>query len=182
MTAVKGTAPTGNMKGVEGFDQRIKCIGSDETGIESGVAELFGGKILRILDVQFRYVVPGGRAGEATRNLDIEYVAGAGRVEWCEVKCNLHTTALNVNSVVNAQKTAKNQLPKGKAGVILLRILEHWTPEIDKGSTVVQDGVQGFIDRETTSRVSSVIVVAAAPIRAAIRALIASSGGTSRQR
>jgi hypothetical protein len=151
-----------NLHGVTGFDERIEAIKAEEkTGIESGIAELIAGKFFRISGVMFEYVVTKAQPGRDTpKNPDIEYVAGVGRFESAEVKCNLQTTELDERTIFNTLKGAKGQLPKGKAGVILLRVPENWLDDMAAGIAVIQAAVDGFIEREKTTRVSSVFVFA----------------------
>ena len=129
--------------------------------MESGIAELIAGKFLKIANVGFQYVIVKTAAGQNTpKNPDIEYVAGTNRVECCEVKCNLQSTDLNESSIINTLKNAKGQLPKGKAGIILLRVPENWLTDMSAGTTVIGNAVNNFIQKEKTTRVSSVFVFA----------------------
>jgi hypothetical protein len=91
---------------------------------------------------------------------DIEYAAGNGRMESCEVKCNLLSTDLNERSIINILKKAKSQLPKGKAGIILLRVPETWLVDMQAGSTVIGNAVNDFMSNEKTTRISSVFIFA----------------------
>jgi len=151
-----------NLHRVSGFDERIESIRTDEkTGIESGIAELIAGKFFKIVNVMFQYVVTKTEPGQDTpKNPDIEYVTGLTRFESCEVKGNLQSTDLNERSIYNTLKGAKGQLPKGKAGVILLRVPENWLADMAAGISVIQAAVDRFIEREKTTRVSSVFVFA----------------------
>jgi hypothetical protein len=140
---------------VTGFDDRIKSIKADEkTGIESGIAELIAGKFFRIAGAQFQYVV--APADSRGTNPDIEYVAGHNRVELCEVKCNLGTTQLNERSITNILETARKQLPKGKAGLILLRVPEEWIADMELGTSTIENAIIKFFRHAKTTRVSSV--------------------------
>jgi hypothetical protein len=148
-----------NLHGVGGFDERINSIRTDEkSGIESGIAELIAGRLFKVAGVFFQYVVAPRQAhGNTPTNPDIEYVAGANRVEVCEVKCNLQSTDLAEEPIRNILKKAKSQLPKGKAGMILLRVPENWFTDTT-ATTVVERAVTGFIEKERTTRVSSVYI------------------------
>ena len=151
-----------NLHRVGGFDERIEIIKADEkTGVESGIAELIAGKFFKAVDVMFQYVVAQAIPGENTaKNPDIEYVAGLDRYEFCEVKCHLLTTELNERSIMNTLEDARKQLPKQKAGLILLRIPETWLVDMDAGTDVVEKTVTHFFERKKTTRVSSVFVFA----------------------
>jgi hypothetical protein len=152
-----------NLQGVGGFDERIASIRTDVHGIESGIAELFAGKFFRMANVLFQYVVVKKQQGENTpKNPDIEYVAGLCRWEACEVKCNIQKTELNERSIINILKSAKSQLPKGKAGAILIRVPENWIEDMATGARVIESAVKKFISVEKTTRVSSVFVFASA--------------------
>jgi hypothetical protein len=151
-----------NLHGVAGFDERISSIKKDEkTGIESGIAELIAGKFFKAVNVMFQYVVTKPIPGQNTpKNPDIEYVAGLNRLESCEVKCHLLSTELNERSIFNTLQDAKKQLPKGKAGLILLRVPETWLVDMEAGANVIEKAVNDFIERGKTTRVSSVFVFA----------------------
>jgi hypothetical protein len=96
--------------------------------------------------------------GTIPKNPDIEYVAGFNRFESCEVKCNLQSTDRSENSIINILKSAKNQLPKGKAGIILLRIPENWIEDEESGREVIGNAARRFLDREKSTRLTSVFV------------------------
>lgn len=151
-----------NLHDVGGFDQRIESIRTDDKkGVESGIAELIAGKFFRMADVMFQYVTIETVPGKPTpKNPDIEYVAGPNRLESCEVKCNLLSTDLNEHSILNALKNAKKQLPKGKAGAILLRVPETWLVDMNAGTTVIEAATKDFIKSEKTARVSSIFIFA----------------------
>lgn len=150
-----------NLHGVPGFDERIRLIGADKGGVESGIAELIAGKFFKMADVIFQYVTVEAKPGEEKpKNPDIEYAAGSNRLESCEVKCNLLSTELNETSIVNALKNAKKQLPKGKAGIILLRVPETWLVDMEAGTTVIGKAINDFIKNEKTTRVSSIFAFA----------------------
>src|SRR5262249_18477491 len=119
---------------------------------------LIAGKFFKLGGVLFQYVVPEKQAnGSTPKNPDIEYVAGANRVELCEVKCNLQSTYLREEPIKNILKKAKGQHPKCKAGIILLRVPENWFA--DKAVTaVIEHAVNGFFEKEKTTRVSSVYI------------------------
>jgi hypothetical protein len=148
-----------NLHGVGGFDERISSIMTDQrSGIESGIAELIAGKFFKVAGVFFQYVVAQRQAdGNTPTNPDIEYVAGTNRVEFCEVKCNLQSTDLGEEPIKNILKKAKNQLPKGKAGIVLLRLPETWFAD-KTAMTLIEQAVNGFLTKEKTTRVSSVYV------------------------
>lgn len=149
-----------NLHQVAGFEERLNTIRNDEkTGIESGIAELIAGKFFKLTNVLFQFVVVEKQPGQDTpTNPDIEYVAGYERVECCEVKCNLQSTDLSDRSIINILKKAKSQLPKGKAGIILLRVPETWFAVQEAGMRVIGKAVSDFIAAERTTRVSSVYV------------------------
>jgi hypothetical protein len=149
-----------NLYDIEGFDERINTIRANDTsGVESGIAELIAGKFFKLTGVDFRYVVTKVEPGQNTpKNPDIDYVAGDNRPESCEVKCNLESTDLNDRSIINILKSAKSQLPKGKAGIILLRVPENWLADMAAGTAVIGQAIEAFIAREKTTRVSSVYV------------------------
>jgi hypothetical protein len=148
-----------NLHGVGGFDERINSIRADQrSGIESGIAELIAGKFFKIAGVFFQYVVAQKQAdGNTPANPDIEYVAGTNRLEFCEVKCNLQSTDLGEEPIRNILKKAKNQLPKGKAGIVLLRIPETWFAD-KTAMTVIEQAVEDFLTKAKTTRVSSFYV------------------------
>jgi hypothetical protein len=144
-----------------GFEQRIRLMKADEkNGLESGIAELFAGKFFKIANAQFQYVVVPSEPGvEMPKNPDIEYVAGFNRLEACEVKCNLQKSDLNDRSIINTLKAAKKQLPKGRAGIVLLRVPEEWIADMELGTSTIEGAVSHFFRTARTTRVSSVFVI-----------------------
>lgn len=148
-----------NLHGVGGFNERISSIRKDEkSGIESGIAELIAGQFFKMTGMLFQYVIAEKRAdGKTPKNPDIEYVAGSNRVEACEVKCNLQSTDLAEEPIKNILKKAKSQLPKGKTGIILLRVPETWFSD-KTATTVIENAINGFIEKEKSTRVSSIFL------------------------
>lgn len=148
-----------NLHGVTGFDERLNAIRKDEkSGIESGIAELIAGMFFRLTGTPFQYVIAEKRPdGTTPKNPDIEYVAGLDRFEACEVKCNLQSTDLGEEPIKNILKKAKNQLPKGKAGIILLRVPERWLSG-GAAKSIIENAIHDFIEKEKTTRVSSIFL------------------------
>ena len=146
-----------NLNNVQGFSDRIVKIRNDmRTGVEAGIAELIGGKLFRTAGVLFIYSPeqsePGGR------NPDIEYVAGLGRLENCEVKTVLHDAEFSSRTIQNALKSKWEQLPKGGAGSIILRVPSHWVNDEQKQRNV-EMAIQEFIRSRKTSRLSSIFIL-----------------------
>ena len=130
----------------------------EKGGIESGIAELIAGKFFKMTGILFQYVIAEKRPdGTTPKNPDIEYVAGSGRVEACEVKCNLQSTDLAEEPIKNILKKAKSQLPKGRVGIILLRVPETWFAD-KAATTVIENAINSFIKKEKTTRVSSIFL------------------------
>jgi hypothetical protein len=64
---------------------------------------------------------------------------------------------LGEEPIKNILKKAKRQLPKGKASIILLRVPETWFAD-KAGTKVIEHAVNGFIEKEKTTRVSAIYI------------------------
>ncbi len=154
-----------NLHDVPGFRERIDSIRADDkNGVESGIAELIAGRFFRLAGVRFRYITAKPENGKNPTSPDIEYEPRPNHTELCEVKCNLQSTDLNERSIFNILEKARRQLPKDKAGLILLRVPENWLVDREKGQTVIGAAIDGFIRRKKSERFSSIYLFASETI------------------
>jgi hypothetical protein len=148
-----------NLQRVENFEDRLKSIrDANGNGVEAGIVELAAGKFFKWFGILFRFVLATPNKGES---YDIEYVTTDGRPGRCEVECKIQSYDLNPKGIKNTLKHAKGQLPKGEAGIIMLRIPEEWwaTGEMRPAIEAVSSAIEEFFAKEKTSRLSSVLCV-----------------------
>jgi hypothetical protein len=117
-----------NLRHIEGFDACIAQMNAGAEKIESTCAELDFGRLLYINDVEFRFIVAGLRN---RKNYDFEILyPGALKVP-AEAKCKFESTKINPESVRNALKKARTQLPKDRPGLIFVKVPQNWIDNIE---------------------------------------------------
>jgi hypothetical protein len=144
-----------NLHNVENFDECVEAIKSNPKGLESGLAELGGGRFFRTVSLPFAYVK---RKNKKTLDYDIEYVRPEGRVGICEVKCKVQSTVLNQRSIYTSLAASSKQVPKNSGAVTLLMVPENWLVDMKTSNPTIEAGVNEFFRRSRTSRISEVIL------------------------
>jgi hypothetical protein len=110
-----------HFQGVDGIEKRIADIQS--SNVEDTVGELEGARFLYRSGVPFRFVVPTGKRGE---DFDVQILGLNGNNINCEMKTKLAETVLSSATVWNTLNVNRDQLPKGRAGVMFMKIPETW--------------------------------------------------------
>lgn len=139
-----------HFQGIDGIAKRITDIQS--SSVEDTVGELEGAKILYRSRIPFRFVVPTGKRGE---DFDVQVLGANGNGINCEMKTKPAETVLSSETVWNTLNNNRNQLPKGRPGVMFMKIPETWTfqPAV---SRIMESTLTRFF--RGTDRVAAVIL------------------------
>jgi hypothetical protein len=118
--------------GINGVLQRL-CNGE----IEAAIAELEAGHFLAFCSLPFRFRTPQSARG-ADYDLEIDLVGHQNLP--CEGKCKLEGTPLTYGTVKQTLETARKQLPKKNASVIILKLpgaqMTHCSVRVEIGRAV----------------------------------------------
>lgn len=146
-----------NLHRVEGFEDRIAMIRSDDRGVEGGISELIAGRFFQYRGVPFKFRPTTGTKGQ---DYDVEYTRTDGTSGRCEIEAKLQTTEFSSNTIHNSLKHGKDQLPKGESGIVFLRTPEEWLTDQDELARLqaILTAVDEWFAKEKTSRVSSVVL------------------------
>lgn len=142
-----------NLQRTTGVEHRLGTLKHDD--LESILGEMECASFLYNADQNFRFVVP---ANDARRGscYDAELTTAAGAIINCEMKAKSKETPMTAESVWNTCEHARRQLPKGKPGLILLRLPEVWSSTSDFKS-VMRPGLEKAV-RQSDRLVGIVIV------------------------
>jgi hypothetical protein len=112
-----------NLQDVQGIAGRRASV--QEGHIESTYAELeFAGHFIR-RGVPVRFLERSGVKGN-----DYDFDAGEEETAvCCEVKCNLESTDLSENTIINALDKARKQTPSDRSTIVGVKIPEVWISE-----------------------------------------------------
>jgi hypothetical protein len=110
-----------NLQHVVGFDECVTRM-KTEQHVESGLAELDFGRMLRINNQKFRFITPKGARGD---DYDFEITLGKW-VVCADVKCKLEDKHISKSIVMNELKGSRNQLPDDKPGMFFIKVPQHW--------------------------------------------------------
>jgi hypothetical protein len=113
-----------DLQAVPGVQHRLAMIraGNLETALgEVECARLFAHPALKL-----KFIVPKGVKG---LDYEADFVAPTGIVIHCEIKTKKETTALSHSTVRSTLDKARKQLPRGKPGLVMLRIPENWVAQ-----------------------------------------------------
>ena len=111
-----------NFQDILGFDGVIDQIRSGH--LESGFAELDAAKLLSRYGIHFSFNTRSGLKG-ADYDLDIAHPNGA----LCcgEIKSKTeNSTKLTSNTIIKAVKSARDQIPSDRPGILFLRVPQDW--------------------------------------------------------
>lgn len=154
-----------NLQHVEGFDDRVDQM---RTGsIEATFAEFDFARFLYIHDVDFRFVIPCGIAGQ---DYDFSIRYADGREACADAKCRLEGTEMRAEKILNSLKKARtNNLPPDQPGVIFVKVPQMWLEDeaVRKG---IYATVRGFM--RNTKRVVSIVVYAVVVIELKDKAMM----------
>ncbi|MDB5305460.1 MAG: hypothetical protein JWM97_3009 [Phycisphaerales bacterium] len=138
-----------NLQSIKNFDQCIIQLKGGQ--MEPAFAELEVGKILKIYNVKFCFVKPTGVTGS---DYDLKVFFPDGRHVFADTKCKLQSTELSAETVRGSLETARKQLPKGKLGMVFLKLPQAWFAE--DSLAIVGDAVEKSLQK--TTRIVSVKV------------------------
>jgi hypothetical protein len=139
---------TFNLQYVLGLYKSVQMIQGGD--IEAGFAELEVGRILHINDMQFEFVVPKGIEGD---DYDLE-LSFDDVLACCETKCKVETTEVSENTVLNALKHGRKQLPENKPGIIFVKVPPAWHKTDKQFITFLSETTNKFL--RNTKRIVSV--------------------------
>jgi hypothetical protein len=106
-----------NLQHVEGALERYARVRDDD--VVSALAELEAAALLSAPQLHLRFRSPSG-----TRGQDYEgtVVSSWGRIVPWEAKSKVPSSALNAETIWRTLEEARRQLPKGRLGIILVRL------------------------------------------------------------
>lgn len=139
-----------NQHDVEGIERVIDDIRKGQ--VQASCEELEFGSQLKKAAVRFRYVSPSTEQGK--KSPDIEIVLPDGQSMYCEIEGKEETTPLSPGSMYSSLEHARKQLPKGKPGLIVLKLPEEWISQSDLPD-VAKDSLARFFRQ--TNRVVAVV-------------------------
>lgn len=125
-----------NLQDVEGIRQRVALMQNHD--LEAALGELECATLLSAQEFRFRFVVP---TGVKTRDYEGEVITSANRVVCCEIKSRSERTEPNPDALRHTLDGARKQLPKGKPGMILVKIPQAWAKRREM-QAVVEAAVQ----------------------------------------
>jgi len=120
-----------NLQGIEGIRQRLALMQNDN--LEAALGECECAALLSPPEFMFRFVVPTGIKGQ---DYEGEVLTAAERVVCCEIKSKSEQTEANPNSLWRTLDHARQQLPKGKPGIIMIKIPEVWVKQQETQSVI----------------------------------------------
>jgi hypothetical protein len=142
-----------NLQGVDGFQTCLYHMTLDQ--LESALSELQIGMMLYQDRIAFRYIDPQSVIGKSP---DIEITLADGTMALADIKCKYESTDVSEETVTSTLKKGLKQLPKGRPGLIFVKMPQEWT--FEKGETVmlpmpVVNATRGFL--RNTTRVVKVV-------------------------
>lgn len=117
-----------NLQWVPGIEQIYRRIVKQSDQIEATLLELEGLRMLTIGGLPFRILHDGAGQG---LNYECEIITPTGLIAYCEMKCKIESTVFSVASLKNAFNKARKQLPKGKCGVLFLKVHTNWIEDAE---------------------------------------------------
>jgi hypothetical protein len=142
-----------NLQAVEGFRTCLDHMTLDQ--LESALSELQIGMMLHQDHIAFRYIDPTTVMGKSP---DIEIALTCGATAFADIKCKYEATDVSEETVRNTLKKGGSQLPKGKPGLLFIKVPQGWTFEARETvmlPMVVFNATTAFL--RNTSRVVKVV-------------------------
>lgn len=137
-----------NLQHIEGFDCCVRRL--RDGALEPTVAELSLASMFYVNDWEFRFVEP---IGEKRSDYDYEIILQDGLVACADTKCKIESTILSKNTILNALKKARTQLPDDKPGIVLIKFPAKWLRTDGHVATMLEATNEFF---RTNTRVVSV--------------------------
>ena len=142
-----------NLQRVPGFlPHRLIALKSGGRSFEAANLELTAGRFLKRAGIPFEYA-EGHSRGRDTYELDF-HVGGVSYP--LEAKLKEETTACSAQTVDNALREARRQLPRGRTGIVFLGIPWTWTA-LSLNQDLMRTAIQRFL--RFTTRIAAVVVV-----------------------
>jgi hypothetical protein len=140
-----------NLQYETGFFSVLERLKTAE--IEATFAELEVARLLRQYKVKFDFNIPANKAKE---DFDYNLYLNGTHVA-ADAKCKLETSEISAKGILGRlKKTQNEQLPKGKPGIIFLRLPENWP--LDKETVeMIKSTIQTFF--RSTTRVIAVVIL-----------------------
>jgi hypothetical protein len=110
-----------NLQGVDGFRRRIALLHNED--LESALGEMECAVLLSAPEYRLRFVTPIRRKGD---DYDGEVITSDNRLVCCEMKSKSEQSLPDSQAFWRTLDHARKQLPKGKPGIILVKIPETW--------------------------------------------------------
>ena len=142
---------TFNLQSVDGLKQRISLM--DRHDLESALGEMECAALLSHSELAFRFVIPTGSKG---LDYEAEVTTSANRIVCCEIKAKSERTSADAQTLWSSFETARQQLPKNKPGLVLVRIPEEWVKRQDI-QTIVNDAI-GKVFRQSHRLVAVILM------------------------
>lgn len=114
-----------NLQRIENVSHPIADL-QNEPQIESALAELQFGMILRQDGVPFRYLAPSTEAGVSTPDLEISI---GNQPSFSDVKCKFDMTTYSEGCLESPFKSARRQIGRGRQGFVLVKVPQSWSAE-----------------------------------------------------
>ncbi len=125
-----------NLQSIDGFKERLKLM--DKLDLESALGEMECTSLVAASEMQFRFVTPAGTKGE---DYEGEVTTRNNRVLCCEMKAKSEATSFDGRTLYNTLESARKQLPKGKPGMVFVKIPEEWLKQ-DAIRSAVESAVE----------------------------------------
>ncbi len=125
-----------NMQGIEGLKARIERMQKDN--LESALGEMECAALLSSPEFNFRFVTPTGIKGQ---DYEGEVITSTERIVCCEIKSKSEQVVPNPDTLWRTFDQARKQLPKGKPGLIMVKIPESWG-HLPSSPAVVDNAVE----------------------------------------
>ena len=143
-----------NFQTVPGIKHRIATLAQDD--LESILGEMECARLICHPNNALRFIIPPEDSPTKGECYDAEFTTNAGRVVSCEFKAKSKETDMTAKSVWNTCNSARQQLPKGKPGIIFLRLPEQWTSQT-RFKDIIQPGLEKAVRQ--SDRIVAVVIV-----------------------
>jgi hypothetical protein len=142
-----------NQQEVEGIERVIDDIRRGQ--IQASYEELECGSRLKKGDISFRYISPS--TDQCKKSPDIEILLRDGRSMYCEIEGKRERTPLSPGSLYSSLEHARKQLPKGKPGLVNLKLPEEWISQSELSDMVKRSLARFFRQTNCSASISSTL-------------------------
>jgi hypothetical protein len=113
-----------NLQAIDGFRNCLDHMTLDQ--LESALSELQIGMMLYQDRIVFRYIDSATATGKAP---DIEITLTCGASALADIKCKYEESEVSEETVRNTLKKDLKQIPKGKSGLLFIKVPQRWAFE-----------------------------------------------------